>query len=74
MCGSSVAVAISLDLYLPERRCHDAQVSLELADQVGDLPRVAEDLHGLRVRVVAEAERTLDGAGELPASKHTHVH
>lgn len=51
----------------------DAQVAAQLRDHCGDLLRVAQHLHALRVGVVAHPKRPLDLAGELPAHKRDNV-
>ena len=47
----------------------DAEVAAQLAHHRRDLLGVGQHLHRLRVRVVAQPERALYLAGELPASR-----
>lgn len=47
----------------------DANVAFEIADNVGHLLRVAQDLDRLVVRVVPDRERALDLEREFPVSK-----
>lgn len=44
---------------------NSANISLQLADQSHDFPRVAENLHTLSVRIVSQAKGPLDGGTEL---------
>ena len=55
------------ELKTPEGVADDAEVPAELADDCGDESRAVQHVHGLRVGVVANGERPLDGGGELSA-------
>lgn len=57
----AISVVLPPTDFLQGSRYH-TQVPFELADEVGNLAGVAQDFHGLGVRVVPQSERPFDSA------------